>query len=140
MRYLLVLITTMLILACGSYPPSGEYSKPQNASTDPTVEFLITAAATDFRSQRSPQPIRFRDVRSGYVVTAGGVRQYRLCGEFLPASEGGSAEWIAFVTIKTSPYEQWLGNQAVTFCKRASMTWDKEDLSSRLLSRLNALR
>jgi hypothetical protein len=32
-----------------------------------------------------------------------------LCGQFLPAVEGGTAEWTSFVTIKTSDYEQWMG-------------------------------
>ena len=138
MRHLLALATTSVLLACGSPPPPGDYSEPQTASA--AVEFLITSAANDFRSQRSPQPVRFREVRSGYVVTPGGARQYRLCGEFLPANAGDKAGWIAFATIKTSPYEQWLGEQALTFCKHAPMTWDKEDLSSRLLSRFNSLR
>ena len=140
MHRLALSTTIILLLGCGSDPAVRSQPEPQNASMNPTVEFLLTSAASDFRTQRSPQPIRFRNVRSGYVVTADGARQYRLCGEFLPADEGGKAEWIAFATIKTSPYEQWLGDSAVAFCERAPMTWDTEDLSSRLLSRFNSLR
>ena len=50
------------------------------------VQFLLTSTATDFHAHRPPDPVRFRDVRVGYVVTPGGEKQYRLCGQFLPAS------------------------------------------------------
>ena len=105
-----------------------------------TVEFLLVSAAPDFRAQRAPHPVRFRNVRSGYVTTTDGARQYRLCGEYLPAEQGGKTEWVAFATIRTSSYEQWLGSQALDFCKDASVSWDKNDLSSSLLSRFESLR
>jgi hypothetical protein len=64
-----------------------------------------------------------------------------LCGEFLPAQEGGKAEWMPFATIKTSGYEQWIGAQAAGLCHGASVIWDKVgDLSSSLQSRLALLR
>ncbi len=64
-----------------------------------------------------------------------------LCGQFLPAQEGGEAKWTTFATIKTSGYEQWIGAQATDFCQGASVIWDKEgDLSSSLQSRLDSLR
>ena len=108
---------------------------------NPAVEFLLTSAAADFHTHSPPHPVRFRDVRSGYVMTPDGTRQYRLCGAFLPAQEGGTAEWTPFATIKTSGYEQWLGAQAaVRFCDDSSMTWDTGDLSASLQSRLDSLR
>lgn len=64
-----------------------------------------------------------------------------LCGQFLPAREGGTAEWTPFATIKTSPYEQWIGAQAAGSCQSSSVIWDEEgDLSSPLQSRLDSLR
>lgn len=63
-----------------------------------------------------------------------------LCGQFLPAPEGGKAEWAPFATIKTSGYEQWIGAQADGFCQGSSVIWEKGDLSSSLQSRLDALR
>ena len=64
-----------------------------------------------------------------------------LCGEFLPAQEGGKAEWTPFATIKTSGYEQWIGAQAARSCQGSSVIWDKVgDLSSSLQSRLDSLR
>ncbi|MGB2869357.1 MAG: hypothetical protein WBD36_12960 [Bacteroidota bacterium] len=74
-------------------------------------------------------------------MTPGGVEQYMLCGQFLPAQEGGKTEWMPFVTIKTSGYEQWIGAQALGFCQGSSVIWDKvADLSSSLQSRLDSLR
>lgn len=140
MRHLLASAAAIVLLACGSPAPPGDRSVPRDASTPPTVDSLMTWAATDFRRQRSPRPVRFRAVRSGYLATSGGARQYRLCGEYSPASEGGDAEWIPFATIQTSPYEQWIGDQALTFCRDAQMTWDDGDLSARLLGRLGSVR
>ncbi len=70
---------------------------------------------------------------------ADGTRQYRLCGEFLPAQGGGQAEWTRFATIITDPYEHWIGSQAAPYCD-SSVRWDRGDLSSMLQSRLDALR
>ena len=152
MQYLAILITTLGLAACRSAPVTRSESPAvsptqvltpelQKASIDPVVQFLLTAAATDFHTHRPPDPVRFRDVRIGHVTTPNGEEQYLLCGQFLPAPEGGKAEWTQFATIKTSGYEQWLGAQAAGFCQRSSVIWDKEgDLSPSLQSRLDSLR
>jgi hypothetical protein len=139
MRSLLALLTIFMLVACGTAPAARDQPHPRNASLDPAVEFLLTSAATDFHTHRGSYPARFRNVRSGYFVTADGTRQYRLCGEFLPAQEGGTAGWTRFATITTDPYEQWLGGQAAPFCD-SSVTWHEGDLSSLLQSRLDSLR
>jgi len=140
MRYLAVLFATLGFAACGS--PPGTYSATdQTAPADSAVQFLITAAATDFHAHRPPDPDRFRQVRIGHITTPTGEEQYRLCGWFLPAQEEGMIEWTPFATIKTSDYEQWIGAQAVPFCEGSSLTWDSlGDLSSSLQSRLDSLR
>ena len=152
MRYLTVLFATLVLAACSTTPVQRGKSQAvsptqvpapelQNASIDSVVQFLLTAAATDFRTHRPPDLVRFRDVRIGHVVTPGGNEQYMLCGQFLPAQEGGNAEWTPFATIKTSGYEQWIGAQAARFCQGSSVIWDKVgDLSSSLQSRLASLR
>jgi len=151
MRYLAILVTALGFTACRTAPPHGnaEAATPtqvptadrQQASVDSVVQFLLTAAATDFLAHRPPDPVRFRNVRLGHVMTHDGGKQYVLCGQFLPAQEGGSAEWMSFATIRTSGYEQWLGTQADGFCRRSSRVWDKVgDLSSALQSRLDSLR
>ena len=152
MRYLAVLFATLVLAACSMAPVTRSESQAvsatqvlapelQKASIDSVVQFLLTAAATDFHAHRPPDPIRFRDVRIGHVITPSGEKQYVLCGYFLPAQEGGKAEWTRFATIKTSGYEQWIGGQAAAFCQDSSVIWDKvSDLSSSLQSRLDSLR
>ena len=139
MRSFAVLFVTLVLAACSTAPVTRGES--QKASIDPVVQFLVTAAATDFHTHRPPDPVRFRDVRIGHVMTPTGEEQYMLCGQFLPAQEGGKAEWTPFATIKTSGYEQWNGAQAAGFCQGSSVIWDKEgDLSSLLQIRLDSLR
>src|SRR4029453_14498787 len=121
MRYLAVLFAALVLAACSTVPVTRSGSQAaspaqvltpelQKASIDPVVQFLLTAAATDFHTHRPPDPVRFRDVRIGHVVTPTGEERYMLCGQFLPAQEGGKAEWTPFATIKTSGYEQWIGS------------------------------
>jgi len=135
-----VTVLSALMLVGGATAPAARaQAQPQRAEMNGPVEFLLTAAATDFHSHL-PHPVRFRKVRVGHVMSPAGTTEYRLCGQFLPAQERAKAEWTPFVTIKTSGYEQWLGAQAVGFCKGSSITWDKEDLSSSLQSRLDSVR
>jgi hypothetical protein len=152
MRYLGILFATLVLAACSTAPVTRSESLAvspsqvlvpdlQKASIDSVVQFLLTAAATDFQAHRPPDPVRFRDVRIGHVIAPSGEKQYMLCGQFLPAQEGGKAEWTPFATIKTSGYEQWIGAQAVGFCQASSVIWDNvSDLSSSLQSRLDSLR
>ncbi len=80
LRYLAVLFTTMILAACGTAPDTSNATRaaspPQvlapelrNASIDSVVQFLLTAAATDFRLHGPSGPIRFREVRIGHVLT-----------------------------------------------------------------------
>jgi hypothetical protein len=152
MRYLVVLFAILVLAACSTapvtrreYPAVSPTEAPaperRQASMDSVVQFLLTAAATDFHTHRPPDPARFRDVRLGHRVTPSGKEQYMLCGQFLPAQEAGKAEWTRFATIKTSGYEQWIGAQAAGYCQGPSVTWDEVgDLSSSLQSRLDSLR
>ena len=150
MRYLVVLLATLGLAACSATPvtrngPQGvsptPAHEPQQAAIDSVVQFLLTTAATDFHTHRPPDPVRFRDVRLGHFMTPSGQEQYMLCGQFLPAPEGGKAVWTPFATIKTSGYEQWIGAQAAGFCQGSSVIWDQTgDLSSLLQNRLDSLR
>ena len=135
----LVLTMTTLFSACGQAPSGDSSGRQRDVPRSEHAEFLLSSAAADFRSQREPRPARFRNVRSGQIVTAGGA-QYRLCGEFLPEGREETGEWVPFVTLRTSPYEQWLGGQALPFCQDAAMTWDESDLSAVLLDRLKQVQ
>jgi hypothetical protein len=55
----------------------------QTASLDSVVQFLITSAATDFRTHRPPDPGRFRDVRIGHVVNTRCVGRLGPCWRFV---------------------------------------------------------
>jgi hypothetical protein len=152
MRHLAALFGTLVLAACSTAPVTRNESRtvsptqipapePQKASIDSVVQFLLTAAATDFHTHLRSDSVRFRDVRIGHVMTPSGAEQYMLCGQFLSAHEGGKAEWTPFATIKTSGYEQWIGAQAAGFCQGSSVIWDNEgDLSPSLQSRLDSLR
>jgi hypothetical protein len=149
LRFVLALLTIVLA-ACTTTPVSR--SEPQAAkpgpaglsagekpSIDSPLEFLLTAAATDFHTHRPIQ--RFRDVRFGHTTTPEGAKQYLLCGEFLPQQPEGKAEWTPFATIKMSDYEQWNGVQAESWCKGSQVVWDRdEDLASSLQNRFESLR
>lgn len=152
MRYLAILSAAFFLAACTAAPVKRSESRAgspaqvpapelQQVSLDSIVASLLAAAATDFHTHRPPDPVRFRGVRIGHVMTSRGDAQYLLCGEFLPAQEGANAEWTPFATIKTAPYEQWIGPQAAGLCQNASVIWDEVgDLSSSLQSRLDSLR
>ena len=141
MRYRAVLFATLVLAACSTSRVARSESRAVSPAMEPVVQFLLTAAATDFHTHRPPDPVRFRDVRLGHVMTSSGEEQYMLCGQFLPAQEGGKAEWTPFATIRTSGYEQWIGAHAAGFCLDSSVVWDEVgDLSSSLQSRLDSLR
>jgi len=130
----IALLAVLLLAACSSAPADRD-----SAAMSPDVDYLLTSAANDFHTHSPPSPVRFRNVRSGFALE-GGVRHYRVCGEFLPAPGDGKAEWLAFATIKTSAYEQWIGGQSAAFCKLPSITWDKADWSATLQTRFESLR
>jgi hypothetical protein len=103
MRYPAILFTAFGLAACSTVPVTR--SEPQavsptqaaapelqQASIESVVQFLLAAAATDFQAHRPPDPVRFREVRIGHVMTPRGEEQYMLCGQCLPAQAGGTAE------------------------------------------------
>ena len=152
MRILAALSVALLVAACSTAQVTKSASravdsvqalgpKLQNASTDSALQFLLTSAATDFHTHPLTEPAGFRNVRFGHLVMPGGDKQYRLCGQFLPAHGGEKAQWTPFATIKTSGYEQWIGSLAAWYCQDSSFVLDKEgDLSVLLQNRLNSLR
>lgn len=150
MRHLARLISMFLLIACNTNAiPSNQSNEMRSlqgpaheqpkASKDTPLEFLLTAAAADFHAQHPSHTINFRKVHIGHVMTPGGEKQYMLCGQFLTARAEDKGGCAPFVTIKTSGYEQWLGDQAATFCKRPSILREKGDLSPLLQTRFDSL-
>ncbi|HET6554822.1 MAG TPA: hypothetical protein VFG49_14950 [Dyella sp.] len=112
---------------------------PGAAGPSAPTQYLIDSAAADFHAHSTPAPVQFRHVRLGHVSAADGAKQYFLCGEYAPASSAGKAAWTPFITIKTSGYENWLGDQAKSYCERPSIEWDDAgELSSVLQQRFDA--
>ena len=139
MRYVAVVIVAAVLASCSTAPPSKPVSSDRVLSPD--LQFLLTVAATDFHTHRPPDPVRFRDVRLGHLTTASGETRYMLCDQFLPAEGGDNARWVPFATIKTSDYEQWIGDTAAGFCQGSSIKWDDAgDLSLLLQTRVDSLR
>lgn len=113
----------------------------QDDTLKAVTEFLLTSSATDFYSHQPPVVIAFRKVKVGHLILSDGQKRYVLCGEFLSQDKKDRNEWTLFATIKTSGYEQWIGNQALPFCQDSKIKWTKlNDLSSALKNRLDALR
>ena len=134
--------TAVLLIALAAGCQSAPAAKlPRIATPAPTEDasriYLLDSAAADFH-EHGPAPERFRNVRYGVVEGAGGGGMPLVCGEFQTESKPG--EWIAFATLQTSKYEQWIGGQGKGFCDRPAFGWDKDDLSAELQRRVDALR
>lgn len=94
-RPLAILFATLGLAACGRAPvtrsgsvaasstqgvaPASPLHAEQRAPMDSVVQFLLTAAATDFHTHRPPDPVRFRDVRLGHVMFAGRAHAAGYC-------------------------------------------------------------
>jgi hypothetical protein len=150
MRYRVSVISIFLLIASntnaiprrqieGFSPVRATSQEEQKESKDTPLEFLLTSAASDFHAHQS-HTTYFRKVHFGRGKTAEGGTQYILCGQFQDREAKDKAEWMSFVTIKTSGYEQYIGDSAANLCKRPSVVWDKEDLSSSLQSRFDSIK
>ena len=151
MRIHTLFVLTLLAAGCSTSPvtkiDSSSVSsalvaahRPELDSLASVQQFLLAAAASDFHTHGPSHVIRFRDVCLRYLAGSTGEKIYILCGQFLPEKEGSMAQWTAFVTIRTDPYEQWIGGQAESYCAHSSrMSNEGDDLSSALQSRLDAL-
>jgi hypothetical protein len=118
--------------------PSAAPPTPISETIDSIAESLAGYAVKDFLEHQPPLPIKFRKVRVGHLISADGSRSYRLCGDFL-ATDGGDKKlrWMSFVTIKTAPYEQYIGSSTLSFCIDKKMIWDRAgDLTSLMNKKL----
>ncbi|MFO0585492.1 MAG: hypothetical protein U0229_24685 [Anaeromyxobacter sp.] len=121
MRSLLVAASLVFLAAC---------SRGSSPGLPPATEqALLDSAASDFKAHGPPAPLRFREVRTGTYASPQGSREV-MCGEF----RSGGGEWTRFVTIRTDPYEQWLGGQAGPWCEGAKL--GGEDLAAKLAGRV----
>lgn len=146
-----VVIFTFVLLGCNSKTNDRTKMPAENTEKavseevqisipDSITEFLLNSAATDFHSGRISKPLRFREVKMGFLMLPNQDRQYVLCGQFLEQQNGVENQWMPFATVKTEPYEHWIGRQAGTFCDDPELRIQNDtDLSSALKSKLDAL-
>lgn len=122
----LVLASLMFGAAAVSFAAPAPAAQPELAAQ----QALLQYAAADF-TQHGPNVYQVRHVHLRYDVLASGERSYVLCGEFI--SHGEAAQWTNFATIKTDPYEQWLGAMAKSHCEQATaVSAAPTDLSAEL--------
>lgn len=115
--------------------PSVSKPTPPTGNFEAIKEFLLASAAADFNAN-GPLPSNFRKVRIGHVNEPKNDASYRLCGEFLASEKGRKPVWTPFATVKTSGYEQYIGQ--TMYCSDKRMIWNKTpDLSATLKSRLD---
>ena len=121
--------------------PDAGASSLSVAAADSLVELLLTAAATDFHRHRPPDPVAFRDVELVQAPRSDGAAIYMLCGEFEAERPDGRLDWIPFATIRTDPYEHWVGDSALGYCGSAGhVEHGVDDLAEALQRRMEAVR
>jgi len=101
---------------------------------DSVVQFLISSATMDFRNHQRPTPVDFRNIQIGYLISSDENKIFVLCGEF--QSKENLEKWETFATIKTSGYEQYIGNQAVSYCQQSTFVVSDEHLTESLRTKL----
>jgi hypothetical protein len=145
-------IFTLFLISCKSTSENNRNSsvvgsdsisltETQDASLDSIVHFLLDASAKDFYDHQPPTPVSFRNVKLRNLPGPNAENHYMICGQFLAQDKQKNDEWISFVTIKTSGYEQWNGNQSLSYCQDSkSVSYKINDLSSALKSRFYSLQ
>lgn len=113
--------------------------KPE--SIDSVITYLLDSSAKDFYDNQPPMPLNFRNVEVRNLIGENSENHYMLCGQFLTQDKEKKDKWTSFATIKTSKYEQWLGNQSLGYCKDSkAVSYKIKDLSSALKSKLASLK
>ena len=92
-------------------------------------ESLVAYSASDFAAS-DVDPAGFRKVHLRYRENDHGARTYMLCGQ-VQIGAGNKAAWGDFATVKTKPFEQWLGHAASEICALATpVAADGNDLAA----------
>ncbi len=106
---------------------SSSTTSKKEVISDSIVKFLLTSASSDFRNHQPPTPIDFRNIKIGYLVAPNMEKTYILCGEFLSKE---NQQWQYFTTLKTSGYEQYIGD--TKYCLDATFILTDENSSRNL--------
>ncbi len=81
-------------------------------------ESLAEYSASDFAASDS-NPTGFRKVHLRYRENDHGARTCMLCGQ-VQMGAVAEATWVDFATVKTKPFEQWIGSAASEMCVLAT--------------------
>ena len=117
-------LTLALLLGAASVAGAQE----NNSYVQSLEDSIVVYAVSDFASH-GPVPEGFRQVNLRYRESDTGARSYMLCGQLLVGA-GAKAEWLDFATIRTDPYEQWLGFLAADMCAKATPVAGGRDLAT----------
>ena len=147
-----LLIITLFFTSCNLTPDkkinnivsssldSSSLPETLNPSLDSTVLILLDASAKDFHDHQPPVPVDFRNVQVRNLPGINMENHYMLCGQFLAQNKQSKNDWTSFATIKTSGYEQWIGNQSLSYCQDSkAISYKIHDLSSTLKVRFDSL-
>ena len=129
-RLVVALVCALAALSCGNS------AQAPVAVTESARANLLDSAASDFHQHVAPAGAQFRNVHVGVLRWEGDEMRNIMCGEFRTADGPG---WVAFATIETDPYENWLGGAAENYCAgpNTALASDSElsdDLSRRYQS------
>lgn len=121
-----VVRTLAVALLLGSAAAAGAQApSPYVASIE---DILVPLAVADFASN-GPAADGFRNVTLQYRETDTGARTYMICGQVRIRS-GANTAWEDFATIRTAPYEQWIGTPAAEVCTQGTPVAGGRDLAS----------
>jgi hypothetical protein len=129
-----LLLAPVAAAALGSAASAAEPPAHRDPGGVDVVDLLLATATSEFRNAKDIHPVAFRNVRVGYF-SDGAAGRHVLCGA-VQSSGPQKKEWIPFATVKTSPYEQWLGGVADAICKSPKVQWRNGDLSAQLARRV----
>jgi hypothetical protein len=107
-----------------------------NSYVEGLEDAIVAYTVSDFASH-GPKPDGFRQVTLRFRETDTGTRSYMLCGQ-VHIGTAAKAEWADFATIKTDPYEQWLGGPATDMCAKATPVPGGRDLAPLLAQELGS--
>ena len=118
-----------LLLALLLSATAGASARECSSYVQALQESLASYSASDFAA-RGSKPTGFRKVDLRYRENDHGARTYMLCGQ-ARIGAGAEAMWVDFVTVKTKPFEQWIGGAASEMCALAiPVLTDDHDLSA----------
>lgn len=118
-----------LLLALLLSATAGASARECSSYVQALQESLAPYSASDFAASGS-KPTGFRKVDLRYRENDHGARTYMLCGQ-ARIGAGAEAMWVDFVTVKTKPFEQWLGHAASKICALATpVAADGNDLAA----------